>query len=163
MVYDFFKTNLLQVINAWPHIAALGGLFFIINLFFLKTSRTRHECIRGKSLICVAFLALSEGLILAMTLSGREPGEERHFRFWPFWSYRAAFLWGQKELGIQIISNILLFMPLGAALPLNFRWFFRLRRTIIFCMLLSVSIEIFQGITGMGLCETDDMIGNSAG
>ena len=30
MVYDFFKTNLLQVINAWPHIAALGGLFFII-------------------------------------------------------------------------------------------------------------------------------------
>lgn len=34
MVYDFFKTNLLQVINAWPHIAALGGLFFIINLFF---------------------------------------------------------------------------------------------------------------------------------
>lgn len=29
MVYDFFKTNLLQVINAWPHIAALGGLFFM--------------------------------------------------------------------------------------------------------------------------------------
>lgn len=163
MLYDFFKANLTQVMHAWPHIVSLGSLFLVINVYLLKTARTRHRKMTVKSLLCVLFLSLSEALILAMTLSGREPGAERHFRLQPFWSYREAFFHGKTGLGIQIISNILLFIPLGGMLPLNFRWFDRLRRAVLVCVLLSISIEIIQGVTGMGLCETDDMMGNTLG
>lgn len=163
MLYEFFVTNLIQVTHAWPRIAVMTGFFFLINLYLLKTSRTRHESIRGRSLACIAFLALSQGLILAMTLFGREPGAERHFRLLPFWSYRDAIFGGQKELGIQIISNFLLFVPLGAALPLNFRWIDRSRKVLLVCALFSIGVELVQGIAGMGLCETDDMIGNTLG
>ena len=53
---------------------------------------------------------------------------------------------------MEIIYNILLFVPLGGILE-------RLRCTkpVLFCIFLSIAIEIIQYLTGLGLAEFDDV------
>ncbi len=72
-------------------------------------------------------------------------------------SYSRFFV--NAELRSSIIKNIWLFVPFGAIL-------FRIcpRKTILFAsVLLSGIIEAVQYITGIGLCELDDVISNAMG
>ena len=110
-------------------------------------------------------MALSLAGILALTLCGREWDSRMgsRFSFIPFWSYWRTFTQGDEGLGIQIVNNILLFIPFGFALPLNFPRFEKLRYTILAAALLSLAVELIQGYTGLGLCEIDDVMGNTLG
>lgn len=76
-----------------------------------------------------------------------------------FWSYREWFA-GNKELGIQILGNIVFFGPLGFMLSAVCR---RKWVGIGIAFLLSCLIETSQLLTLRGLFEFDDILDNTLG
>lgn len=85
----------------------------------------------------------------------REPGESSAV-FELFASYRDFFR--SPTTRQNILNNIWLFVPLGAALydpEHRGRW--------LWAVALSIVIESVQWFTGIGLCEVDDVISNSLG
>lgn len=92
--------------------------------------------------------------ILYMTLFIRESADQR-LNLNPFWSYRLLF--SDKMVAQEVINNILLFVPFGALLySINPKLFW-------IAPLLSFSVESIQFVGGFGLCELDDLFGNTLG
>lgn len=161
----FVKTYTKQVSSAWLYILILTVLFSGLIKYLSSRGLTRNYKSSRHGFFNGGILALSLAGILALTLCGREwdgrPGSR--FQLIPFWSYWRTFFQGDEGLGIQIVNNILLFIPFGFSLPLNFPGFRRVRNTVLASGLLSLTVELIQGFTGLGLCEIDDMIGNTLG
>ena len=67
-------------------------------------------------------------------------------------------------LGVManLAGNVVMFVPLGLLLPLFWRWFGSAKRTVLFGLGLSVSIELIQLVAG-GVTSVDDLILNTAG
>lgn len=161
----FFKTYTTQVTSAWLYILILTIVLFCLMIYLRKRGLTRRYRNTAQAVLFGGIMALSLAGILALTLCGREWDSrmESRFSFIPFWSYWRTFTQGDEGLGIQIVNNILLFIPFGFALPLNFPRFEKLRYTILAAALLSLAVELIQGFTGLGLCEIDDVMGNTLG
>ena len=130
-----------------------------------RRGMARRHSTALKAFLSRGLMAVSLAGILALTLCGREWGSRMggRFQFFPFWSYWRTITQGDEGLGIQIVNNILLFIPFGFALPLNFPRFKKLRYIILAGALLSLTVELVQGFTGLGLCEIDDVMGNTLG
>ena len=161
----FFKTYTTQVTSAWLYILILTIVLFCLMIYLRKRGLTRRYRNTAQAVLFGGIMALSLAGILALTLCGREWDSRMgsRFSFIPFWSYWRTFTQGDEGLGIQIVNNILLFIPFGFALPLNFPQFEKLRYTILAAALLSLAVELIQGFTGLGLCEIDDVMGNTLG
>ena len=161
----FFKTYTTQVTSAWLYILILTIVLFCLMIYLRKRGLTRRYRNTVQAVLFGGIMALSLAGILALTLCGREWDSRMgsRFSFIPFWSYWRTFTQGDEGLGIQIVNNILLFIPFGFALPLNFARFEKLRYTILAAALLSLAVELIQGFTGLGLCEIDDVMGNTLG
>lgn len=76
-----------------------------------------------------------------------------------FWSYE---LWHDLQYRYEIIENIIAFVPLGVLLKGSFKKL-KAWQIVLICCVFSVCIEAAQGIFGLGLCETDDVIDNTLG
>ena len=161
----FFRTYTTQVTSAWLYILILTIVLFCLMIYLRKRGLTRRYRNTAQAVLFGGIMALSLAGILALTLCGREWDSRMgsRFSFIPFWSYWRTFTQGDEGLGIQIVNNILLFIPFGFALPLNFPRFEKLRYTILAAALLSLAVELIQGFTGLGLCEIDDVVGNTLG
>ena len=94
------------------------------------------------------------GVIVYFTLMYRETSESK---MGVFHSYRNIF--ASAVVRADILKNIWLFIPLGTIL-------FRLfpQKAILFVpIFISIVIELIQYLTGMGMCELDDVISNGLG
>lgn len=73
--------------------------------------------------------------------------------------YKAYGFWAMFRPIGGLYLNVLLFIPFG--------WFagekFDLKRVILFGFLFSLTIELIQLTTGLGMFETDDLITNTLG
>ena len=83
----------------------------------------------------------------------------RHIYF-PFWSYKAAIT-GDFAILIQILENILLFVPFGFLCSSLFQW--PKKRVIITACIFSILIEAAQWIFWLGESEFDDVLHNTLG
>lgn len=108
-------------------------------------------------------LSFSIALIFNMTILGRNQDIEYRFRFQPFASCVIAFENKDVVLLLQIIMNIVLFIPLGILLPCCFTRFEKNKKMILIVAVCSFGIELFQGITRIGMFEVDDILGNVLG
>lgn len=100
-----------------------------------------------------------------LTFLFRSPGAGPRTRLVPFGTYREAFgLFRIKSAGLAraIIFNILLTVPVGLLVPLLFERHPYLKTAGV-SLLLSILTEGIQYITQLGICETDDVIGNLLG
>ena len=130
-------------LHAHPMIVLAAGVILSIVAALLKKS--------GR----LAFLLVYLLFIAVMTVMYRESGASR-IQLNLFWSYR-QFL-SSNLLRQEILNNIWLFVPLGAALyrPAHrFGW--------LWAIALSILIETVQYLAGIGLCEIDDVISNGLG
>ncbi len=109
--------------------------------------------------VCILGVYLLANLYL--TLLSRSPNANRSAAWVPFWSYMES-LNGHTELGIQIILNILLYVPLGYLLRFTFPHI-RAWQVIAIGCAASVLTETTQLIFKLGLFEWDDMIDNTLG
>ena len=92
-------------------------------------------------------------LVLVETVLIRRPFAGQHFQPVPFWSWRE---W--KIQRNQILTNIVMFMPIGALCGHLWKW-----KGLRVAAGLSFSIELLQLITARGLCEFDDVLHNMVG
>lgn len=147
-----------NVLNTHPWVVLVCGLILMIIAVFL----------RGR--LRTGFLVIYVLFVLYMTMVYREPGESSAV-FELFASYREFFR--SPTTRQNILNNIWLFVPLGAALydpEQRGRWLWAvasdgsgLRCRWLWAIALSIVIESVQWFTGIGLCEVDDVISNSLG
>ncbi|MDV7750018.1 VanZ family protein [Enterococcus faecium] len=149
--YDPGRLTLLVVLG----IVFASGAILSVN----KIRLFRVTCIHTK--IGVVGCVLSVYMILVMTVLSRfDYGEYAH-RILPFASYVLYAKTRSSALLIDIIENILLFMPLGISMALIGRT--KLRYLIAISVAFSLFIEVIQLITRRGWFESDDIMHNLLG
>ena len=103
------------------------------------------------------FILLSYILfIFYETLMFRETGDTRANLV--LFSYADTFFTNWK-VRVDTINNIWLFVPFGTGIYT----LFRKKRVWIAALLLSITIELIQYFTGLGIAELDDLFGNTLG
>ena len=133
-------------------------LVFAIVFYFAFWFITKKECNSFFRLM----LSFSCSLIVIMTLFGRAQGEYESPHFF-FESYRNALALGTPEQVLQLVMNVVLYIPLGLFLPCCFRLFEKVRYAVLTAFLCSVCIETIQGVFGIGCYEVDDILNNTLG
>lgn len=137
----------------------VGSILFIVAKkgYMKKRSQKRYTIVSG------LLFSLSIAVVFVLTLYGREKGEKYSYCFLMLSSYREAFQHGNTEILLQIIMNIVMFIPIGVSLPLCFERFEKNRFLLGTALSISVFIECIQGIVRIGMFELDDILGNVAG
>lgn len=100
-------------------------------------------------------------ILYATVLSRGESGKGADFI--PFSSFERAKI--QPEMYRSMLMNVFLFVPMGLFLPFVFVGDTgkRILFTILFGLLMSVTIEAIQYFGDLGIAETDDVICNTVG
>ena len=70
-------------------------------------------------------------------------------------------LWGSAA--VNLLGNIIMFIPLGFLMPRIFRRLRKLWKTLLLCIGIIVAIELVQLVTLVGTCDVDDLILNVLG
>lgn len=140
----------------------IGTIIEVMFLFILK------KCVKNKekpvwTVICGTFLSLAIAAIIVMTLYGRIPGTEYSFRLQLFGSYIESFRERDVETLLQIIMNVVMFIPMGFFLPGCFKRFEKNRYVFFVALISSGTIELIQGFARIGMFELDDILGNVLG
>lgn len=131
---------------------------FALVFYFAFGFIVRKECNSFFRLM----LSFACSLIFIMTLFGRAQGEYEGPHFF-FESYRSALALGTPEQILQLVMNVVLYIPLGLFLPCCFRLFEKVRYTVLTAFLCSLCIETIQGVFGIGCFEVDDILNNTLG
>lgn len=138
----------------------------LIELLFLLIQKMGYLKYKNKSFLislCGLLLSFSIAWVINMTVIGRTPGTEFAFRFQPFGSYIEAFREGDVEVLLQIIMNVVMFVPIGLFLPCCFEKFEKNKVLLLTAFVCSGGIELIQGIMRIGMFELDDVLGNVIG
>ena len=117
-------------------------------------------------MVIVAVFALYAAFLLRLLLFSRAPGSERSINLIPFASiaeFMSSHSSGTGRVAFaNVVGNILIFVPLGVYVS----WL-RQRAAAWLAMLLvalvSVSVEISQGVFAVGASDIDDVILNCVG
>lgn len=107
---------------------------------------------RGKKALLAAYVLF----VFYMTLLGRESGAQKS-NMQLFWSYRQLFV--NRNITLSVLENIVLFIPLGTLLCLIWPH----PASVLPAVVLTVFIESAQYFFRLGLCELDDVFGNTLG
>ena len=134
----------------------LVAALYIVHRLFLMRRIILSQAISG---LC---LLISLVLIFSSTVFTRSPAPEPMLQLQPFWSWKRA-LAGDIELRQEIILNLILLFPVGILLPLTLHKRLSWWQALLIGVLISACIELGQLFMHRGLCELDDIIGNSLG
>lgn len=162
LISNFFGYLQLYTSRIIP-ILIIGGVLECIFLFFAYKGYIQYKQKAYIRIITSVLLSLSIALIIVMTLYGRRPGIESEYRFQVFASYIEVFREKNAEVLLQIIMNIVMFIPVGLLLSCCFIWFEKNKRVFLCIIIFSGFIECTQGIFKMGMFEIDDILGNVFG
>ncbi len=138
----------------------LLALAFILTIAFMLVFLPRSRWV---------VLILSVGVILYFTLLIRRPSAQRIMLTVPFNALRNSV---SLEEGLRItdkltfhamVLNILFFVPYGTVLPLLGKWFRHWYIVLPIGFVTSLTVELTQYLTGMGVFDVDDLILNTLG
>lgn len=107
-------------------------------------------------LLPLFFLIVYIYCVLQLTVFSRKPGnyggiDMRFLAKWDEWYGEKAYL----------ISNIIMFLPLGILLPMMAKWTKHIILSLPVAALCSVGIEVVQLKYQLGFCQLDDVVANS--
>lgn len=155
----YLQVNLYRI--KW--ILLFGLLFFITFCFLQFKGYTRNYNKKIKTIVCGKILSLNCSFVFVVTLFGRRAGENYGFELMPFHSYYLAYVEGEVEILLQILLNIAMYIPIGFLLPSCFKIFEKFRQVTFSVVVISLCIELIQGVFKLGLFEVDDVINNTVG
>ena len=142
--FGWIKLSADNLINGFPYVVVMVGVLLCISMTLLPP--------KPRALLLAAYVVF----IFYETLMFRESGDPRTALI-PF-SYLKQFAL-EYTVRAEVIDNIWLFIPLGAGL-----YSFCPKRKILWLpFALTLFIETAQFATGLGLAQTDDVIGNTLG
>lgn len=136
--------NLKKLLYRHSWIVILGTLGIILISYI--TNKKMNIILLMGYIVCILYMTIinrNDNIIVT--------------RFELFRSYKQALFNDQVRSGI--FRNIWLFIPLGVILHRLYSH----KRILLFCVVLSFLIEVFQYFEGIGYCEVDDVISNSIG
>lgn len=140
----------------------LGMIIISICLFRYIKCRSDKNLISKKKGVILWILVNYIILLLFFTVFGRRSWDYYRYNFEAGYSYLAAFLDGNYDLLIQIVANIVIFVPIGIMSSCLFKmcvW----GKGLSFGLLISLIIEVLQFVLRRGCCEIDDLISNLIG
>lgn len=163
-LYYNFLGYLKLYIDRIPAMFMVSMFFFLGLSLLFKVHETGQKKRRGCAWFSAYMLALSLALIFVMTLYGRTMDFAKGSIVpMVFDSYKNIVSTGNIEVLLQILANILMFLPIGFCLPWNFEYFRKIRQVVWVAAIISGGAEVVQGITGMGDFEVDDILHNILG
>ncbi|MCM2676891.1 VanZ family protein [Alkalicoccobacillus plakortidis] len=153
---DYFLLALLALI-------ALSILFFILYYVVYRKLLGRDKRLSKKQMLVSSMFVGYVIMVIGVTIIDRGAHFNSQTDFSLFNSYREAW----NNFGIPdwqfIILNIVMFVPFGILFPLLHSRFQKAVWTIGSGLLFTLSIELFQLITGLGIFEVDDLFNNLLG
>lgn len=114
------------------------------------------------SFLSLSFLSFYLSFVSTITVISRNKSNSSQYNLSVFWTY-IAIAGGRTGLVLEIIWNIILFIPIGILLMLVITHKDKGVIAILLGLLLSVSIEVIQLLSYRGLFEFDDIIHNTLG
>lgn len=155
--------------SLWTFISENCYLFLLVWIVLLLAIRSRTLGKKTGSMYYKNFLYVSATvyffILLYLTLLSRRMHSEMQMELSFLWEYRLA-LGGQVSWFLQILNNILLFVPMGvlygaigALRGKCLKW----KYVLYTGTMISLIIEILQLILRLGLFEFDDILNNTIG
>lgn len=132
-------------------------MMLLLPLFSKMLKRYPKQLKTGKVMVLSTYLCVN----LYLTIFSREPRMEYLVNWIPFWSYSET-VQGNSALGIQMILNVFLYVPLGYLLSYTFSRI-KARHIVIIGCLMSILTEVTQYVFRLGLSEIDDVLHNTLG
>ena len=143
---------------------AIGLIIFCGYMFLIsRRKKSQGQSVSRKEILCGLALSIYMVLLLGGTILNREIGKEYMIEWVPFWSYYDILSEWSVPMAVQILYNILVFIPLGLLLPEMVRVSRKFRMVALSAFGLSFSIEVIQLVFKMGLFEFDDVFHNVLG
>lgn len=134
-------------------------LLYVFNRFIAKDKNR----LKTSQIILQAISACYFMIVFGATLLDRSIAFQNH-AIMPFlYSYKDAWMTFSATSWRNIILNYLLFVPFGILIPLEHKRFRNIWKTTLAAFVFSLSIEMIQLITGIGIFEFDDLLGNTVG
>jgi glycopeptide antibiotics resistance protein len=160
-------TQLVRVFHQLVPMALLALAAGFVLIIAVATYRIRGGRTAGEAwgtAILDVLLLLTAATIAVLTLP---PGLESHrvVELVPFQDIRRTL----RETSVSdtqfwaMVANVLLFVPVGALVPLRFPRFDRLSRVLLLCAGISAGIEVIQFVVGSHSTATDDVMLNTLG
>lgn len=137
----------------------IAGLLFLAVLYLFRKLgllQTKKSGIRRDLLLFLVIVYVA--ILLKLAFFSREPGSRTTVDLTLFGT------WGTTmQAHAFFVENIIMFIPFGILIPSAFP----MMRNIFVCTLTalacSLSLEMFQLITGRGFCQLDDVVTNTLG
>ena len=132
-------------------VSCLGPLLILV----LNSGTKGIRCSAGLLLVAYVFL------LYLLTIFVRKAQLESRLDLTPFWSYR-AIREGNEILLIQVIMNVLVFIPIGLLLGIisdRMKWW----KVLLIGLGCSAIIETLQFVLRRGYSEFDDVFHNTMG
>lgn len=142
---------------------AIGLIIFCGYMFLIRRKKSQGQSVSRKEILCGLALSIYLVLLLGGTLLNREIGDEYLIEWVPFWSYADLLKEWSESLAIQIIYNVLVFVPWGILIPAVFAAKRRFRFVVLSAASVSLLIEVLQLVFKLGLFEFDDVFHNTLG
>ena len=141
------------------------GLIFFCGYMILTTrkKKSQGQSVSKKEILCGLALSIYMVFLLGGTVLNREIGEEYLIEWVPFWSYADLLREWSEPLAIQIVYNVLVFIPWGILLPEIVSAKRKLRFVVLSAVGISLVIEVTQLVFKLGLFEFDDVFHNTLG
>lgn len=134
----------------------------------MKKRRKSGKILRGFSwILFIIYLVIMVYFLFFCERFGRVPSDEYHYNLDPFAEIK-RYIRHIQDIGyfyviINLVGNVVCFMPLGVVLPIlsNYKWgVFRITCVSFFA---SVIIELIQLVSKLGSCDVDDIFMNTCG
>ena len=143
---------------------AIGLVIFCGYLYWVsRRKKSQGQSVSKKAILCGLALSIYMVLLLGGTVLNREIGEEYLIEWVPFWSYADLLREWSEPLAIQIVYNVLVFIPWGILLPEIVSAKRKLRFVVLSAVGISLVIEVTQLVFKLGLFEFDDVFHNTLG
>lgn len=154
----YIKNNYSDLI--WILLFAIG-FYLLFELCGCWCGKEKHKyAFKGR--VYSMLLSLNCSFVFVLTLFDRTKGSYG-IVLEPFQSYVDALKNSNTELFLQIVMNIVMYIPLGYLLPCCFEVFQRYRYVLFVVFFSSLTIEGVQKILSVGCFEIDDILNNIIG
>ncbi len=160
-IWDAFRQYSSQALLYGVIAVTIYTIFAVLRNIYCKIRKKKCQPVRKLvfHIFFVALFGIYLSYVIALTLSGREPGS----RFGSINLVVFSTLIRNDGLDLSGVENILLFFPMGILVPVIWRGFRRWWNLVLGAFVASTTIECLQYVTLRGYLEIDDIILNIAG
>lgn len=157
-LFSYVTHDMMEPAGYLPLGLMAGALFLAVMWAARKCGlfRSRKNSARRDLLFFLVIVYIA--VLLKLAFFSREPGSRTGV------SLALFETWGvTMQAHAFFVENIIMFIPFGILMPTVFPAMRNIFICTLFALACSLSLEIFQLVTGRGFCQLDDVVTNTLG